>query len=34
MGILSEDMKRVVSEQRLGYVASVCADDPAGAVTA
>ena len=26
MGILSEDMKRVVSEQRLGYVASVCAD--------
>ncbi len=26
MGILSEDMKRVVHEQRLGYVASVCED--------
>ncbi len=26
MGILSEDMKRVVYEQRLGYVASVCED--------
>ena len=26
MGILTEDMKRVVREQRLGYVATVCAD--------
>ena len=26
MGILSEDMKRVVEEQRLGFVATVCAD--------
>jgi predicted pyridoxine 5'-phosphate oxidase superfamily flavin-nucleotide-binding protein len=26
MGILSEDMKRVVREQRLAYVASVCPD--------
>jgi uncharacterized protein len=26
MGILAEDMKRVVREQRLGYVATVCPD--------
>ena len=26
MGILTEDMKRIVREQRLGYVATVCAD--------
>ncbi len=26
MGILTHDMKRVVSEQRLGFVATVCAD--------
>ncbi len=26
MGILTEDMKRLVSEQRLGFVASVCPD--------
>jgi predicted pyridoxine 5'-phosphate oxidase superfamily flavin-nucleotide-binding protein len=26
MGILSEDMQRVVSEQRLGFVATVCPD--------
>lgn len=26
MGILSEDMKRVVREQRLGFVATVCPD--------
>jgi predicted pyridoxine 5'-phosphate oxidase superfamily flavin-nucleotide-binding protein len=26
VGILTEDMKRVVSEQRLGFVASVCPD--------
>ncbi len=26
MGILTEDMKRVVSEQRLGFVATVCPD--------
>lgn len=26
MAILTEDMKRVVREQRLGYVATVCAD--------
>ncbi len=26
MSILSEDMKRVVREQRLAYVATVCAD--------
>lgn len=26
MGILTEDMKRVVLEQRLGYVATVCPD--------
>ena len=26
MGVLTEDMKRVVSEQRLGYVATVCPD--------
>ena len=26
MGILTDDMKRVVREQRLGYVATVCAD--------
>ncbi len=26
MAVLSEAMKRVVSEQKLGYVASVCAD--------
>jgi predicted pyridoxine 5'-phosphate oxidase superfamily flavin-nucleotide-binding protein len=25
-GVLNEDMQRVVDEQRLGYVASVCAD--------
>jgi hypothetical protein len=26
MGILTDDMKRVVSEQRLGFYATVCAD--------
>ena len=26
MGILTEDMKRVVREQRLGYIATVCPD--------
>lgn len=26
MGMLTEDMKRVVSQQRLGFVATVCAD--------
>jgi hypothetical protein len=26
MGILTDDMKRVVEEQRLGFVATVCAD--------
>jgi hypothetical protein len=26
MGILTDDMKRVVREQRLGYVATVCPD--------
>jgi predicted pyridoxine 5'-phosphate oxidase superfamily flavin-nucleotide-binding protein len=26
MGILTSDMKRVVREQRLGYIATVCAD--------
>jgi uncharacterized protein len=26
MGILTDDMKRVVSEQRLGFVATVCSD--------
>ena len=26
MGILTEDMKRVVSEQRLGFVATICPD--------
>ena len=26
MGILTEDMKRLVSEQRLGFVATVCPD--------
>ena len=26
MGILTEDMKRVIREQRLGYVATVCPD--------
>jgi predicted pyridoxine 5'-phosphate oxidase superfamily flavin-nucleotide-binding protein len=26
MGILTDDMKRVVKEQRLGFVATVCAD--------
>src|SRR5712664_4067414 len=26
MGILSDDMKRVVREQRLGYIATVCPD--------
>ena len=26
MGILTEDMKRVVNEQRLGFVATVCPD--------
>ena len=26
MGILTEDMKRVVREQRLGFIATVCAD--------
>jgi predicted pyridoxine 5'-phosphate oxidase superfamily flavin-nucleotide-binding protein len=26
MGILTEDMQRVVSEQRLGYIATVCPD--------
>jgi predicted pyridoxine 5'-phosphate oxidase superfamily flavin-nucleotide-binding protein len=29
MGILSEDMKRVVAEQRLGFVATVCPDGTA-----
>src|SRR5690349_24927229 len=38
MGILTEDMQRVVSEQRLGYVATVCPDgtpnlSPKGTVT-
>jgi hypothetical protein len=28
MGILTEDMKRVISEQRLGFVATVCPDGP------
>jgi predicted pyridoxine 5'-phosphate oxidase superfamily flavin-nucleotide-binding protein len=26
VGILTEDMKRVVNEQRLGFVATVCPD--------
>ncbi len=26
MGVLTEDMKQMVREQRLGYVATVCAD--------
>jgi uncharacterized protein len=26
MGILTDDMKRIVREQRLGYIATVCAD--------
>ena len=26
MGILTEDMKRIVREQRLGYIATVCPD--------
>src|SRR5437764_2190342 len=26
MGILTEDMKRLVREQRLGFIATVCAD--------
>lgn len=26
MGILTDDMKRVVRDQRLGFVATVCAD--------
>ncbi len=26
MGILTEDMKRIVREQRLGYIATVCSD--------
>ena len=26
MGILTEDMQRVVSEQRLGFIATVCPD--------
>ena len=26
MGILTQDMMRIVREQRLGYVATVCAD--------
>ncbi|HZO70925.1 MAG TPA: pyridoxamine 5'-phosphate oxidase family protein [Ktedonobacteraceae bacterium] len=26
MGILTEDMQRIVREQRLGYVATICAD--------
>ena len=26
MGVLSDDMKRVVEEQRLGYIATVCPD--------
>ena len=26
MGITSEDMRRVVEEQRLGYAATVCPD--------
>ena len=29
MGILSDDMKRVVGEQRLGFVATVCRDGTA-----
>jgi len=38
MGILSDDMKRVVRELRLGFVATVCRDDspnlsPKGTVT-
>jgi hypothetical protein len=27
MGILTDDMKRIVREQRLGYVAIVCPDE-------
>jgi len=26
MGILTDDMKRIVREQRLGYIATVCPD--------
>jgi uncharacterized protein len=26
MGILTEDMKRIVREQRLGYIATICPD--------
>ncbi|WP_089718587.1 pyridoxamine 5'-phosphate oxidase family protein [Candidatus Entotheonella palauensis] len=26
MGILTDDMKRVIAEQKIGYVATVCAD--------
>ena len=26
MGVLTDDMKRVVREQRLGYIATVCPD--------
>src|SRR4029077_4789720 len=26
MGVLTDDMKRVVREQRLGYIATVCSD--------
>ncbi len=26
MGILTDDMKRIVREQRLGYIATVCSD--------
>ena len=38
MGLLTEDMKRVIGEQRLGYVATVCEDgtpnlSPKGTVT-
>jgi uncharacterized protein len=29
MGILTDDMKRVVGEQRLGYIATVCPDGTA-----
>ena len=29
MGILTDDMKRIVREQRLGYVATVCPDGTA-----
>jgi hypothetical protein len=33
MGILTDDMKRIVREQRLGYIATVC-PDPFTAISA